>query len=90
MNQSNYNKLFLPDGTDIKAIFEQNTPEAFKQMLEAPSKHIAKKIIEENHTTIPDGLKNKIQLFIQRKRADGIAEERIKRLVKKKFHITVV
>lgn len=49
-----------------------------------------RQIIKENEISMPPELSNKIKIFINRKRVLGIKEERIKRMVKKIFNITVV
>lgn len=89
MNQSNFNGLFDPKNMDIKAMFEQNEPKIFQQLKQANPIE-AGKIIEENQVSMPIELTAKIRNFIDRKRKENISEDRIKRLVKKKFHITVI
>lgn len=88
MNSSNFNQMFDPSkAMDVKGIFDE--PDIVKHLIKVNKKE-AEQIIEENQKTIPPALNQKIQAFIERKRNDGIALERIKRLVKKKFHITVI
>lgn len=95
MNSSNFDAMFDKevDFTKLKLTdlskFSIEKQEQFKNLVETDPES-ARAIIEDSQELIPNNFGIKIQNFIKRKREEGIKDERIRRLVKKKFNITVV
>lgn len=95
MNSSNFDAMFAKDvdASKIKLTDLSNWPPEKREQLKtlaAENPEAANEMIEKEQQLIPQEFSAKIQKFITRKRLEGIKDERIKRLVKKKFNITVI
>jgi len=94
MQAQEFNKFFSEEDFN-KAMMVDTSKFSAQEKLELNSliehhPEEARKLIEKKQVLIPNDLSVKIRRFVVRKRKEKVSDERIARMIKKVFKITVV